>query len=128
MPRKVTKFRSKFEGFLYEQALALDPKLKYEPDGAKMGYIIEGRYLPDFVLSNGIIIEAKGLFDYDMRRKMLAVKKANPEADIRLVFMRAGNKLGKGSKTTYAQWAEASGFPWAEGEIPAEWIKEKRKV
>lgn len=127
MARRVTKFRSKFEEKLYNEAIEQDVKLRYEPDKDKLPYVVEGKYLPDFVLSNGIIIEAKGLFDYQMRRKMLAVKKANPDRDIRLVFMRAGNKLAKTSKMTYAGWAEYHGFPWAEGSIPLAWIEEKKK-
>lgn len=46
------------------------------------------------------------------------------KADIRLVFSRPNNRLSKSSKTTYAQWAVKHGFPWAEGTVPASWIKE----
>ena len=61
---------------------------------------------PDFFLPNGVIIEAKGFFKPSDRRKMLAVKEAHPELDIRFVFMR-DNTLSKSSKTTYSMWAEA---------------------
>jgi len=43
-------------------------------------------YTPDFVLDNGIIIETKGIFDSEDRRKHLAIKEQHPELDIRFVF------------------------------------------
>ena len=56
-------------------------------------------YTPDFQLDNGIICEAKGLFDNEDRRKHLAIQKQHPELDIRFVFSNAQAKLYKGSKT-----------------------------
>jgi hypothetical protein len=58
---------------------------------------------------------------------MKLVKEQHPLFDIRFVFQRSQNKISKNSKTTYAMWAELNGFPWAEGLIPPEWLKEKRK-
>ena len=49
-------------------------------------------YTPDFVLDNGIIIETKGIFDSDDRRKHLEVRKQHPELDIRFVFSNAKAK------------------------------------
>ena len=43
-------------------------------------------YIPDFVLDNGIIIETKGLFTSEDRRKHIEVQKQHPELDIRFVF------------------------------------------
>lgn len=98
--------------------------LEYET--LRLKYTIPGTYTPDFVLPNGIIIEAKGKLDAGTCRKMRAVKTAHPQLDIRFVFMRAGNPLRKGSKMKYWQWAEHYGFPWSEGTIPIEWYKEKK--
>jgi len=53
---------------------------------------------------------------------MKAVKKQWPKMDIRFVFQNANNKLNKRSKTTYAQWADKHGFPWAHKRIPEEWL------
>jgi hypothetical protein len=74
-------------------------------------------------LKNGIILEAKGVLDAETIRKLRAVKKAHPHRDIRLVFMRPGNRLRPGSKTTYARWAERNGFPWCGPAIPKEWLR-----
>ena len=83
-------------------------------------------YKPDFILPNGIIIEAKGYFKKLDRAKMIKVKRNNPRCDIRFVFQRADNVV-TGSKTrmTYGQWATKHGFPWASGTIPKAWIDEK---
>ena len=62
------------------------------------------RYTPDFILPNGIIIEAKGYFCSKDRQKHLLVKKQNPDLDIRFVFSNPNQKISKTSKTTYAMW------------------------
>ena len=121
------KFRSKFEARVYAEAVASGHALTYEPADLRLSYVCPGIYTPDFRLPNGIIIETKGLLTYEDRRKMVAVKAANPKLDIRMVFMRADNLIRRGSKMTYSLWAEKYGFPWAEGVIPDKWFKEKRK-
>ena len=89
---------------------------------SKYGYVTESTYTPDFFLTNGIILEAKGFFKPSDRRKMIAVKKAHPELDIRFVFMR-DNTLTKTSKTTYTMWAEKHGFPSCiYPDIPKSWL------
>ena len=52
--------------FLYEQV-----KIEWED-------LAYRTYTPDFVLSNGIIIETKGMFTAADRRKHLAIKKQHP--------------------------------------------------
>lgn len=85
------------------------------------------RYTPDFLLSNGIFIETKGLFGAADRAKHLLVREQNPQYDIRFIFQRSSQKLYKGSKTSYADWCNANGFRWAEGGIPKSWLSEKPK-
>lgn len=84
-------------------------------------------YTPDFVLENGIIIEAKGRFVGSERAKHLAVKKQHPDLDIRFVFSNSNTRLSKGSKTTYGSWCEKHGFLYADEKIPVSWMKEKPK-
>lgn len=78
-------------------------------------------------MSNGVIIEAKGLFEVADRQKHLLIKKQYPHLDIRFVFQNPHNKIYKGSSTTYAKWCDKYGFKWARRYIPAAWFKEKRK-
>ena len=80
-------------------------------------------YTPDFILPNGIIIESKGRFVPDDRKKHLKVREQNPDLDIRFVFSNSKNKIRKGSKTTYAMWCEKNNFLYADKRIPHEWIK-----
>ena len=85
------------------------------------------RYTPDFILANGIIIEAKGLFESDDRKKHLLIKATYPQLDIRFVFQNPKNKIYKGSQTTYADWCEKNGFKFATKLIPSSWFKESAK-
>ena len=85
-------------------------------------------YTPDFILDNGIIVETKGIFDNEDRRKHLAVREQHPELDIRLVFSNAKAKLYKGSKTTYAMWCEKNNFLYSHRVIPPDWLEEKGKA
>jgi hypothetical protein len=97
--------------------------VKYEYECHKVAYQIQHTYCPDFLLPNGVFLEAKGHLTEEDRRKMKAVKQQNPELDIRFVFQSPYNKIYKGSKTTYAKWAEKHGFPWcAFHSIPIEWL------
>ena len=110
---------------LEKQVAALLDELKvdYSYESEWVPYVIEHRYIPDFKIGD-IYLETKGWFKPTDRRKMLAVKKANPDLDIRLVFQAPHNKISKRSKTTYSMWAEKHGFPWcAYYAIPISWLK-----
>lgn len=82
-------------------------------------------YTPDFELDNGIIIETKGIFDNNDRRKHLEVKQQHPNLDIRFVFSNANAKLYKGAKSRYCDWCDKHGFLWAHRVIPEKWMTEK---
>lgn len=118
-----TRYRSQFEINL-ARALA-ERKVTFEYEQAKLEYIPKPRtYTPDFYLpEQGIYIEAKGHLDKGDRVKMQLIKQQYPDLDIRFVFVRATNKIYKGSKTSYADWANRHGFQWAEGSVPEEWLK-----
>lgn len=96
--------------------------MAFEYESVPLTYVLTSVYTPDFVLPNGVIVETKGLFDSDDRRKMLAVKAQHPALDIRLCFQKADVKLSRASRSiTYAQWATRHKFPWCEGNIPTTW-------
>lgn len=118
-----TRYRSQFEINL-ARALA-ERKVTFEYEQAKLEYIPKPRtYTPDFYLpEQDIYIEAKGHLDKGDRVKMQLIKQQYPDLDIRFVFVRATNKIYKGSKTSYADWANRYGFQWAEGSVPEEWLK-----
>ena len=120
------KFRSKFEESIWKDATKTKKKkLTYEPKDPRISYLIPYWYLPDFVLPNGIIIEAKGWLRPRDRTKMRKVKEHNPDLDIRFVFQNPNGKITK-AKTSmkYWEWAEQLGFKWASTTIPEEWWNE----
>lgn len=120
--------RSKFEDKLSAQIRELQKQEEYEK--YYINYEIPAtkhKYIPDFVLPNGIIIEAKGIFEREDRQKHLYVKEQNPDLDIRFVFQNPKLKLYKGSKTTYADWAEKNGFKYSTRQIPDAWFREPKK-
>jgi hypothetical protein len=96
-------------------------KAKFE--SLLLPYTLEKNYKTDFVLPNGIIIEVKGYFPSKDRTKMRRVKDAHPHLDIRILLARPHQRLSRKSKTTYAMWCERHGFPWAEGSVPKDWLK-----
>ena len=116
MPR----FRSKFE-----QRLALAMKragVKFTYESLRLKYVKNHHYTPDFVLDNGVILEAKGRFMSSDRAKHLLIQAQHPDLDIRFVFMRASNTLNKRSKTTYGDWCDKHGIMWCEKSIPRSWF------
>ena len=82
-------------------------------------------YTPDFILDNGIIIETKGRWLLDDRKKHLLIRKQRPDLDIRILFQNANAKISKGSKTSYADFCNKHGIKYAHREIPAAWLKER---
>jgi|TARA_E500000318_G_scaffold90462_1_gene88380 hypothetical protein len=121
--RRNAGYRSGFELKLAQTLI--QNKINFTYEDTRISYVPKVRtYTPDFYLvDSNIYIEAKGNLTKDDRVKMVLVKQQNPEYDIRIVFMNARNKIYKGSKTTYGDWADRYGFMWAEGSIPKEWLK-----
>ncbi len=131
MPRRTKKtskkysFRSGLEEAIADRLDEQGVKFTYEEE--KIKYIRPAKnatYTPDFVLPNGIIIEAKGRFLTADRQKHLLIKDQFPDYDIRFVFSNSNTRISKQSKTTYAKWCEAKGFQYADKFIPEKWLEE----
>jgi len=119
--KKPTKFRSGLEEKVADLLEGLGVSYQYESE--KLSYTIEHNYTPDFLLPNYVYLETKGYWDAADRRKVLAVKRANPDIDLRMVFQSPFNKISKKSKTTYAKWCDKHDIPWtAYHNIPLEWL------
>ena len=119
--KKEPKFRSNLEKNIADLLTGLGVSYQYESE--KLSYTIEHNYTPDFVLPNYLYLEAKGYWDPEDRRKILAVKRCNPDVDIRMVFQSPYNTISKKSKTTYAKWCEKHDIPWTSyKDIPIEWL------
>jgi len=83
------------------------------------------KYTPDIELENGILIEIKGFFKREDRKKHLLVKEQQPNLDIRFVFGNSRNRIYKGSKTSYGDWCVKYGFKYSDKLIPQDWIINK---
>ena len=118
-------YRSGFEHKVADQLN--EQKIKFEYETTVIDYIkpqTEHTYTIDFTLPNGILVETKGRWVAEDRKKHLLIKKQHPELDIRIVFMSGKTKIRKGSKTTYGDWCDKNGIQWAEKEIPTSWFSE----
>tara|TARA_R100000988_G_C3993690_1_gene164362 strand:- start:1158 stop:1529 length:372 start_codon:yes stop_codon:yes gene_type:complete len=116
------KYRSDYE--LHVAKNLAERGVKFEYELHKLAYVPKPKtYTPDFYLPNQkIYVEAKGFFSPADRQKMLLVISQNSELDIRLLFLRASNKLNRSSNTTYGSWCDRHGILWADGQVPEEWI------
>ena len=108
--KKKHQYKSEAEYQASEQLHKFKIKFEYEPFKIEYEWREDKKYIPDFVLPNGVILEVKGKFMLEDRKKHLFIKKQHPEHDIRFVFQAPNNKLHKGGRMTYAEWCERYGF------------------
>ena len=119
-------YRSGFEHKVADQLT--EAKIKFEYENTVIKYIkpqTNHTYTIDFTLPNGILVETKGRWVLEDRKKHMLIKDQHPELDIRIVFMSGKTKIRKGSKTTYADFCDKHGIIWAEKTVPEEWYAEK---
>jgi hypothetical protein len=120
------KFRSGLEKEIASQLCQQRIKFEYETLTVKYSKPTS-KYTPDFILPNGIIIEAKGQFVSSDRSKHKLIAQQHPDLDIRFVFSNSRTRIGKKSKTTYAMWCDRFGFNFSDVSIPAAWIREPKQ-
>jgi hypothetical protein len=118
-------YRSGLEETVAKQIAAMGVTVEYETKKIHFLQPSQARtYTPDFYLPNGIIVETKGRFLPEDRKKHLWIQEQYPNLDIRFVFTNPHGKLYKGSPTTYAKWCDKHGFTYAKSLIPNEWFSE----
>ncbi len=118
-------FRSGLEIRIDKQLTAAGVQHEYETK--TITYVIPEaphRYTPDFPLPNGIVIEGKGQFTSDDRKKMKLVREQHPDIDIRFIFSSSRTRIGKKSKTTYGDWCTRLGFKYSDKLVPQAWLDE----
>jgi hypothetical protein len=121
-------YRSGLEEKVGDQLREEGVDAQYEP--FKIPYLVpatQHKYTPDYVLPNGIIVETKGRFLPDDRKKHVLIREQYPGLDVRFVFSNPKAKLRKGSPTSYADWCEKNGFVYTSKLVPAEWIAESSR-
>lgn len=132
MKKSYKPYRNRFEQKTGEHLAQEGVQFEYETE--RLSYTVEGQYTPDFILitkrGRKIYIETKGnglSFDGHVKRKMIAVKKAHPELDIRILFYsdgKCGPKRKDGTFMRQMEWAAKYGFKAAVKDIPKEWLEE----
>ena len=123
-------FRSKSEEKIYNLLKEKNIPCEYEKGKIEYEWSENKTYVPDFfLLKNGIILEVKGRFVLEDRKKHLFIRKQKPELDIRFIFDNPKAKLYKGGKMTNGTWCDKYKFKYSslrEG-VPEEWINERKR-
>lgn len=116
-------FRGGLERAIGDRLDGLSISYQYEP--GDIVYLVPARnakYKPDFVLPNGIVIEAKGRFVTSDRQKFARLKEQYPRLDIRFIFSNPNNRISKKSRTTYGMWCDRKEFPFASVKNHSIWM------
>lgn len=119
------RYRSGLEKVIGDDLDVRCPGYTYE--GHSIWYqqpVLIRSYTPDYVLPNGIVIEAKGRFLTADRQKHKWLVRCWPDLDIRFVFSNELTRIGPRSPTTYRMWCEKYGFQCASKLVPDAWIQE----
>ena len=120
--------RSGLEVAVSLQLQAAGVTFGYEKLSIPWELIEQKTYRPDFILTNGIIVETKGRFTSADRKKCRIVKAQYPNLDLRFVFSNSLSRISKTSRTTYAMWCRKQGFQFADRLIPVTWLREPKNV
>ena len=120
--QQTSKYKSKFESQFADDLKK--KKLIFTYETLSIDYEITCTYKPDFIL-NSFIVETKGYFSKEDRRKHLAIKEKRPDLDIRFCFQNSRTKLSKAKNSiSYADWCTRHGFQYCEKFIPNDWYEE----
>ena len=122
--KSLVTFRSGLEQRIADNLAKRKCEYEYEP--MSVAYFVTHKYKPDFVLPNGVIVEAKGYFRYKEQRMHRSIKEQHPELDIRFVFSNVNSRV-QGSRLTCANWCKKHNFLYSEEIVPHEWTKDVKK-
>lgn len=125
------KYRSGSEKRTGEFLATIKVPFSFEPHYIEYTWLEYKKYLPDFLLPNGIFLEVKGRFKLEDRKKHLFIKEMYPDLDIRFVFDNPNGKLNKGGKSSYADWCTKNGFLFCKNsdhDIIEAWSHEQLKL
>lgn len=121
-----TGYRSKFEE--NQSKLLKEYGYKYEP--FKMEYIIpqsKHNYTPDFVKGN-IILELKGRWTREDRKKILYIRSQHPKFYLVMVFQNENLPIYKGSKITYAKYCDKLGIRYVNYKNLQEFLNAHKSI
>lgn len=115
--RKKPEPRNNFEKVLDKviNNLSSEMKIDYEYEPQNFTVQVEVSYKPDWIVQgkNGpVVIEGKGYFRDEDRKKVLAFTQQYPDYRYHIVFER-DNPIYKGSKYRYSDWCEKHGISYS---------------
>lgn len=109
---KTTKYRSRFEAKLAPTLLING----YKYEAIKLPYVIPAsnhNYTPDFI-KNKTIIELKGRWTREDRKKILYIHSQYSYYNLIMVFQNPNLPIYKGSKVTYAKFCDKMNIKWID--------------
>lgn len=118
-------WRSGLEEAVGDALRKLGVPFKYE--AVTLPYVppqVTKKYTPDFTFSNGIVVETKGRWVTEDRRKVKLIREQYPDLDFRMVFSNPNTRISKLSKTSYGMYCEKLGIPYSKLTVPLEWTRE----
>lgn len=115
--KKKPEPRNNFEKVLDKviNNLSSEMKIDYEYEPQNFTVQVEVSYKPDWIVQgkNGpVVIEGKGYFRDEDRKKVLAFTQQYPDYRYHIVFER-DNPMYKGSKYRYSDWCEKHGISYS---------------
>ena len=117
------KYKSNLERNIAKILDKYSVPFEYEP--TRLSYQPKPRtYIPDFYISDKeFYIEGKGYFHDGYERTRHLLIRDQLGVDIKFVFQNPQNRIGKGSRTTYADWCDRYNFEYSDLGIPKKWFK-----
>ena len=116
--------RNSFERVLDKAFSVLSAEMKfdykYEPETFNVK--VDVTYKPDFIAetkSGRVIVEGKGYFRDEDRKKVLAFTQQYPDVKYHIVFER-DNPIYKGSKYRYSDWCNKHNISYSVKSLPKE--------
>ncbi len=118
-----TPYRSWLEADVVEDLKKRKIEFEYEKERVVFVEPAKVRtYIPDLSFPSGLIVEIKGRWTAQDRRKISYVLEQNPDKDIRILFDK-DNTISRGSKTRYSDWCNKRNIKFAIGnKVPEEWF------
>jgi|TARA_R100000049_G_scaffold4734_1_gene11376 hypothetical protein len=120
------KYRSNLERNI---AKALEEsKIVFEYEAQRLSYQPKVRtYLPDFYIpDDDFYIEGKGYFHNSQERTRHLLIREQLGIDVKFVFGNSSNRIGKGSKMTYANWCDKHNFDYSDERPSKKWFSNNK--
>lgn len=132
-------FRSAFEQSTANQLKAAKIEFKYEPREHTIGYTLKAngicvdcgckaivtnhKYLPDFVINEKVIVETKGKWDAQDRKKAIEICN-NTDYTLVLLFQNPLQKITK--RVNYGKWCDLNNIKWLSSK--EDWVSKLKQI